>query len=59
MKDGALGAAGDEDGVRGVPGDGADLLFVAFEEVEFLHGADVEDADGLVARGGGDLVAIR
>lgn len=59
MDNGAFRSARDEHRVHRVPGDGADLFFVAFEDAEFLHGADVENADSLVTGGTGDEVAVR
>lgn len=43
---------------RGREGRTADFFLVAFEDLEFFHGADVEDADGLVAGGTGNFIPV-
>ena len=58
VEEGAFGAAGDEDRMDRVPGDGAHLFFVALEDPEFFHGPDVKNADGLVSGGAGNEIAI-
>lgn len=58
VEEGAVHAAGGEQvGVDGVPLDGGNVLFVALEEADVAHHAEVEDAGGLVARRGGQAGA--
>ena len=50
-------AGGDDAGVGGVPGERADVFFVAAEDGEVFHRPQVEDAACLVTRTGGEEVA--